>query len=594
MASRTDYAQRTPQDAYVAICEWADSDGLVALSRVSKAFNAATREVIRYLSDELKQVRGTLIFEEAYAKNDYPKDRPIEEALTTYVKACDALLTKAIGRQPPGNLPAGEEWVVRLRQQVRFIHVFGVVQPSRSENLRLLFFFSRFFKDLNDLQLPEQNAWVHQENWLQAKLIASGEADSHPLLTAEERSAREAEISVDRTFILMLQSGRLKTACNTFETFYYIPELVTRRFHKTMQEGSTDLTPFMRDLKADAEKSSAGAARFRAFCADSQRLSTTKINQLEEFLLNDPLHRARDSNFRQLCIALHSKGIFTEQDVSVVIDLLRTAFARPDIAVRIAQVEELSLSQITDIPPELSALTGLKKLSIFFKDGTRLDRLDLRAFAFTQLTHLHISKAGLNEVPLISESATSLSKVTISQQEPIYVLTDDLARRTQANSLLAYFYQAVVHSAFWDPNNQIGFAPLRYMGLDSSHLSDLPFFIWFRDNCNVPHIPILDLGMWARNASYPFIGDVSTMLENLFTGRFYSLMNNPALIPWALLLAVPAALLGITFIALNVAIFGVNLFLNYAIEPIVTYFRDQLGYSRMVHIRNFPEQGAAL
>ena len=42
---------------------------------------------------------------------------------------------------------------------------------------------------------------------------------------------------------------------------------------------------------------------------------------------------------------------------------------------------------------------------------------------------------------------------------------------------------------------------------------------------------------------------------------------------------------------LNLPIFLYNLFINLAIEPIVTFVRENLlGYSPMVHIRDLPEQ----
>ncbi|MBI2743455.1 MAG: hypothetical protein HYX48_06015 [Chlamydiales bacterium] len=573
MTSRVEYA--TPQDTYVKICECAGSDGLVALSRVSKAFNAASREVIRLLGTKLDQTWDREVTEGSYNaqfsevlrtqfRGDYAR------MMRGQVVECTYLIDSALGAS------YGAVRRVLKERWERLIALPLVEQVNALSNKRRALFFSEFKRELERCQLPATQQWAIARNPLDEYLRTHGEQEAFFALTHNQRRDRSAAIEIERLAIVTPKTG-LIAACSLLCHQFYLREIVTRRFESTMRENSTELDPFMRDLRSSASETSVGLQRFQAFRRDPKSLSLEKITEFEEFLLTDLEHNdQRRINFSELRDALSAQQIPFDAHESD--ESLRSLFATPDLASQIAQIGSLRLLQeLSGIPLELRLCKGLRELQIIFEAGCNFTSLDFSAF--TELATLTIRNAGLSQLPLLPENGETLSRVVIDQPEPIRVLPDDLARRTQANTFRAFAQDAWFHMQVWNPqaHNSYRIYNLGFMDLPPANLSDIPFFIWFRDNCTAPYIPILD-----------YVKMLASPAKALYYAGDYHL-----LIP-AILFTFPFAFLSPFFFAINLAIFGVNLFLNYAIEPIVTYFRDQLGYSRMVHIRDFPEQGAPL
>jgi hypothetical protein len=222
---------------------------------------------------------------------------------------------------------------------------------------------------------------------------------------------------------------------------------------------------------------------------------------------------------------------------------------------------------MTGVPRELTLLTGLQSLELSFASYVQTALLpDLTPL--NQLVSLTIN-GELREMPTpLPESLSTL----VIRSNSMRVLPDAPARRFLSNSFMGDLKHAYNSSCSL---NYDRYLEERYLGLDPSGFSDIPFFIWFRDSCNLPHIPLFDL-----------VEPVMHLLARL-TGKYSTLLENLLAIPLGLSLPALAAI-GLLATALNLLIFSVNLFLNYAVEPIITFFRDQLGYSRMVHIRDFP------
>ncbi|MBI2743457.1 MAG: hypothetical protein HYX48_06025 [Chlamydiales bacterium] len=165
-----------------------------------------------------------------------------------------------------------------------------------------------------------------------------------------------------------------------------------------------------------------------------------------------------------------------------------------------------------------------------------------------------------------------------ADQASMPLLPDDLARRSQVNMFTSYFWHASMRTMHWNPMNTRLDTYYRgaYMGLDPRQLLSVPFFIWFRDTCNIPYIPCTD---YLEMLSYP-----ANELSRSSNPLYMQLLAIPCF-----LLALPFVFLNFAFLAINLTSFGINLLLNYTVEPIVTLIRDQLGYSRQVEIRNFPD-----
>ncbi|MBI2743096.1 MAG: hypothetical protein HYX48_04185 [Chlamydiales bacterium] len=208
--------------------------------------------------------------------------------------------------------------------------------------------------------------------------------------------------------------------------------------------------------------------------------------------------------------------------------------------------------ELGDIPPEISKLS--------FRDliiSVSVQEEDCRTSYLPPLPHtlesVEISFCNFLEIPSAILDLPNLTALNIFDNlSPIRAFPDALARRVQTRNDLGFFLRdaknAVMKLGTVSGNNNLP--------IDRTHLTHIPFFIWLRETFSLPHISFFALPDLIR--------------DNL--GDFF----------WIALPILIASLLPL--FAFNLLVLSYNLFLNFILEPVVTYFRDQLGYSRMVAV----------
>jgi hypothetical protein len=161
----------------------------------------------------------------------------------------------------------------------------------------------------------------------------------------------------------------------------------------------------------------------------------------------------------------------------------------------------------------------------------------------------------------------------VENRHPIRVFPEPLARRQYGGfmGLLQEFQDASFNLRPLHGDAVPAGALRHYAWLPQNDFTDVPFFLWFRENFSLPYFHVI-----IRAVDWP------ESCVHCFQGFF---MDYPILAP--LVCLPPLLIVVLAQFLWNVPIFLINLFVNLAIEPIVTFIRENLlGYSPMVHIRD--------
>ncbi|MBI2743099.1 MAG: hypothetical protein HYX48_04200 [Chlamydiales bacterium] len=236
------------------------------------------------------------------------------------------------------------------------------------------------------------------------------------------------------------------------------------------------------------------------------------------------------------------------------------------------QIRVLALRGCSGISREITRLRNLERLEINNRQVGRLSYLPSWFQEMRNLTSLQIRQSFFTEIPAVLEGLPSLSYLTIRQRiagSLIHLLPDSLARKMQSNSLVTHFASAM-ETLFESRDDYVN--DLQYLGLSRRDLTQIPFFIWFNETFSLPYVPgtglirpIIPLLDALENGRVPILGDIVEVLGMFLTFFLYFASGSTALL-------------------LNIPILIYNILLDKAIEPVVTYFRDRLGYSRMVAV----------
>ncbi|MBI2743100.1 MAG: hypothetical protein HYX48_04205 [Chlamydiales bacterium] len=237
-----------------------------------------------------------------------------------------------------------------------------------------------------------------------------------------------------------------------------------------------------------------------------------------------------------------------------------------------------SLAYRAELPPEVCELRELRYLG-FKHTGAAPSSLPDGFGQLVNLTRLDVLDADYAEIPSVIESLPQLSHLEISSRKSpvnrIGVLPDALARRVQTNSiyvLLREFANKTCNNILEFDHMKDGALYDHYLGIKRTELHQIPFFLWFRENFSLPYIP-----------SLVFVGLIQMVFQELEQCLFEEesmFITTPA----ALSMILTFLATSIPLLILNLPILAFNILLDQVIEPVVTYFRDRLGYSRMVAV----------
>ncbi len=237
------------------------------------------------------------------------------------------------------------------------------------------------------------------------------------------------------------------------------------------------------------------------------------------------------------------------------------------------------------LPAEIGQLRGLRSLICRGLDqGGGLIGLPNELAHLTQLRDLVLDGNNFTRVPPVLAEMGAVNIHFINNRVPITELPEAVAR-THCNGWRAYLVDfargmyGLDHTLFRISFRE-GVPPQdeRSLRLDYGALTDLPFFLWFKELFSIPYIPIMGI-------DWMILISLRDCLNNW--GMYWL---NFCLLP--LTLTRWFAMLALN-LAVNLPIFSLNLFINWAIVPIVELFRSCLGYSSMVHIEPEPQPAQA-
>ena len=212
------------------------------------------------------------------------------------------------------------------------------------------------------------------------------------------------------------------------------------------------------------------------------------------------------------------------------------------------------------LPPTLAELPALETLSL---SGARLDAASFALIArMRQLTSLTLYDCELEQVPDWIAGLSRLHTLVMSNNQivelPDFLLgLRHLSRLQVGNNAITVLPDALYRQM--EPAGSI--FGNQSISVDRRNLRQIPFRLWFREATDLPYVGPLEQVIWnqpGNNDLIWFLIEVANITAFLVT-----------LLP--------------SFV-LNAGIFLTNLLLVEVVEPIVTLFRDQLGYSRMVQV----------
>ncbi len=238
-------------------------------------------------------------------------------------------------------------------------------------------------------------------------------------------------------------------------------------------------------------------------------------------------------------------------------------------------------TDLSAIPDEIETLTGLQNLFISTEgEGNRLRGLPETFGNLQGLSMLTLTRQDFYVLPDSLARLPRLSRFEIIEnRHPIRVFPEPLARKQYGGfvGLLQECLDASFNLKSWDRDPRAPVGALRhYAWLPQNDFTDVPFFLWFRENFSLPYLHVvMREEEWPESWVHCFKWFMSTL------ERISPLLMIPVVIP--------LLVFALTKLLLNVPIFLFNLFVNLVIEPIVTFVRENLlGYSPMVHIRDIP------
>ncbi|MBI2743002.1 MAG: hypothetical protein HYX48_03710 [Chlamydiales bacterium] len=236
----------------------------------------------------------------------------------------------------------------------------------------------------------------------------------------------------------------------------------------------------------------------------------------------------------------------------------------------LGQVKILWLVDYALLPPEIGKFRNLTHLSFNprYGSGIHLRALPDEITNLTKLAHLTIRGPDFETVPEVLSRVRATVEIRDNQRRAILPESVALQHRTGMWAHVDELLWAMSGRERAGSNLEFSL----FMGMRREELSEIPFFLWFRETFSVPYLyqlnPLQDrstaaIATYIQGLDLP--GPVSALLEALG----YMLVMY-AQFAYNALICIPTFLL--------------NLLLDYTVQPLVTYCRSLLGYSPMVRL----------
>ncbi len=276
---------------------------------------------------------------------------------------------------------------------------------------------------------------------------------------------------------------------------------------------------------------------------------------------------------------------------------------------------QVNLSEACPVLPlELGRCRNLQRLECQGEEAHRLIHLPEALSGMRSLEALRLDGHSFREIPAVLQRLPALRELSMRGNEhPIRIFPAGLDERINGGFERAALITIENElSQLYQYDNLLGLRVLpldrlghvrpwdqQYAELPYQQFTDVPFNFWFREHFSIPN-----LGLYAVLGGVEFI----LRLENI--GELYAQgwleMTRALLLPLlpmavflglligGAIFAAPSVFLAIG-IGLEISILSpvFNAILHYGIGPCIEAVRDELGYDRMVHIRDLPAAPAA-
>ncbi|MBI2742993.1 MAG: hypothetical protein HYX48_03665 [Chlamydiales bacterium] len=359
---------------------------------------------------------------------------------------------------------------------------------------------------------------------------------------------------------------------------FLVQESLLSRF-----KASTSMRVLVESQKRSIERFHREVVRYKAEVERPFKGSfqVERFQKAEELIIGKQISNelVKDRNFDRLWDALGAAGGILPAQNPPADDTptsVRREWLRANIAL-LASVSHLTLVGVSDAPPELELLNGLRILNC-----QGVDELPLTDFSahLPALNWLTLEKSRFDLLPELALLKLADARLIIFKSDKSSNLSISKAvAEMHCTGVASHLFEAAWGMGLgWLDQGIMNEDGISYfLGLKREALVEIPFFLWFRDTFSLPYIPIITLAVMLAGGAAWFIADCFCLAE---------------------ILIYPIALVGVLAavagnLAFHLPIFAFNLLLNWGVQPIVSHFRERLGYSPMVKLRDPVPVGAA-
>lgn len=503
---------------------------------------------------------------------------PVREMVLKCQTECEGALNALV--VPPAIFPGSADTYQLLKRywDCLSLHLLTADEASMK---RFVVFCDTFMSRLGDCSFSQAGAWVTDDDWaILRETEVRRRRSSRPNVVPWERCLDILGTDKQKTAEEIFTNQRvfLNLAADCLKNFL-VQERVAHRYQKSFQPPKLSHTQkwdrFYSNQLAAAKETERGAGDVTHYLTHSQNRSPIqRFIRTEEIILSREEELSNDLEL--LCQALVTNGVPIPNGS---IHQKRFWLHNNENQRELSRIEELTLTNFNRIPPEIGRLTGLKSLKIekTFLSESSLTSLPPQLADLPRLSTLVISRSSFPVMPPILEQMPALSYLDISENTPpLRQISNALATKTQPSGLLAHLCGAlgeVIGDRFGYTQTQ-WYSTYHYLGLDPQHLTDVPFFTWFRSAFSIPYLPV------------PFVGGIIATPLGLVLSPLVML---PVVGEWIamffyVILIIPLIVgAGLLTLAINSVILPLNLLINYGIEPLA-----QLCSPRMVHLQDAP------
>lgn len=453
-----------------------------------------------------------------------------------------------------------------------------LVTADESAKRRFAIFCREFEPHLKNCALTKDELWISDNNWAVLNNVGN-----------EELNERERDKLDSAMVVLGTQGGCLNLAEHVLKTFLAQERVASRcrrTFHDQRVPDGEKWNLFNSRQNASVRETPGGVTDITTYLAGNRnRTAVQRFIRTEAIILD---HEPElDDDLNHLCAAIIAAGLPIPAGTAAQ----RRRYLNDDANLpHLAQLESLTLREGRRVPPEIGRLRGLRSLTITHG----ITSLPEELATLPHLSSLEIYHSHFPSIPPILEQLPALSHLSIMYNDPpIRVISEALAKKTQMNTLRAHFWGAV--GEFFmerlEGYRDGWYGTYHYLGIDPQHLTDVPFATWFRERFSIPYVP---LHLIAVPIAAPLLAlgideclmelSLSRLFEGLGWLEYVGIAMDVFFIGIGIALFFLISVL--PALVIDLAILPINLFINYAIEPLA-----QLCSPRMVHLQDAPAPG---